>query len=131
MNPGDLVTPNFRSTPTGLPVTMGLCKLLKPMGTVPNFWKVERLDPSCRGKIVLCFVYPEDMQKPVQVEEDKPKPALTVVYAKVRGLEQEHLKRREAAYCPRENCGHARTSHSSRKGRCRHFGCECQEWMEP
>jgi hypothetical protein len=60
MNPGDIVFPMFKQTNTGIPVPMGMCKLLEKVGTVPNFWKVERLDPSCTGAIVKAFVYPED-----------------------------------------------------------------------
>lgn len=61
MRPGDLVNPQFRSTTTGLPVPMGMCELLEKIGTVPNFWRVKRLDPSAFGKVVSCFVYPEDL----------------------------------------------------------------------
>lgn len=50
----------FRGTPTGLPLPMGVCRLRKKLGTVPNFWEVERLDPAYVGAVVKCMVYPED-----------------------------------------------------------------------
>ena len=58
---GDLVAPMFKSTNDGIPVPMGLCELLEKVGTVPNFWKVRRLDPSVAGKIVTCFVYEDEL----------------------------------------------------------------------
>lgn len=63
MQKGDLVAPMFRATNDGRPVPMGLCELLEKIGTVPDFWKVRRLDPSCAGQVVTCFVHPEDLIK--------------------------------------------------------------------
>lgn len=61
IRPGDLVLPYFRATSKGLPLPMGLCRIIRPVGTVPNFFEVERLDKIAKGQVVKCFVYEEEL----------------------------------------------------------------------
>ena len=64
MGPGDMVVPQKRATNNGIPASMGLCRILKKIGTVPNLYEVERIDPNDPAyhlRRERCFIYPEDL----------------------------------------------------------------------
>ena len=61
MNSGDLAYPMFRATNNGQPIPIGLVQLSEPVGTVPNLWKVIRLDPRFMGQSMMCFVYEDEL----------------------------------------------------------------------
>lgn len=57
MKPGDIVDPKARSTPSGFPVSWGPAKLIRKIGTVPNFWEFQLL---ADGKVMRGMVHEED-----------------------------------------------------------------------
>lgn len=62
MKPGDVVMWRSRVTPTGLAVDMGAYVLLKPVGTVPNYWEIQQQTRTgFDGRIVRAHVYEEDL----------------------------------------------------------------------
>ncbi len=67
---GNIVDWKSRATPNGFPVSMGLGELLRPIGTVADFWELIDL---ASGRIIKAFVYEEDLV------EQQPKPKLYIV----------------------------------------------------
>jgi hypothetical protein len=68
-----------RATADGLPLPCGLCRLVEPVGTVPDYWLVEWLERSAkpggpeRGGRSRKFVREEDLAG------RRPGPILTVL----------------------------------------------------
>lgn len=58
IEPGTKVNPKRRTTASGFPVSAGSFKVIKQVGTVPNFYYVESLEDGHREKI---FVHEEDI----------------------------------------------------------------------
>ena len=57
---GQIVKIVSRETPTGLPKYMGKGRIVKKLGTVPDFYMVEYLEGGLAGRQQRLFVHAED-----------------------------------------------------------------------
>jgi hypothetical protein len=66
MKVGDQIHIISTETPTGLPLYMGEGRLVRKVGTIPDFWEVEYLEGPSAGSHKNIFVHPEDQEPQTQ-----------------------------------------------------------------